>query len=113
MDKTIANFSNPIYAKTDNEILSELGKHIKQRRINSNLTQAEFAAAVGVSKDQLSKIERTGKTTLKTFIAVSRKLNLLQQLAGVYETPELTPMQKYEIEQKIGKLKNGRKRVKK
>jgi DNA-binding XRE family transcriptional regulator len=113
MDKTITNFSNPIYAKTDDEILSELGGHIKQRRINFNLTQAEFAAAIGVSKDQLSKIERTGKTTLKTFIAVSRKLNLLQQLADIYQTPELTPIQKYEIEQKIGKIKNGRKRVKK
>jgi transcriptional regulator with XRE-family HTH domain len=104
---------NPLYAKTDDEILCELGKRLKQKRINANLTQQELAAAVGISKDQLSKIERTGKTSLTTFVAVSRKFSLLQQLINVYEAPELTPMQKYEIEQKIGKIKNKRERVRK
>jgi transcriptional regulator with XRE-family HTH domain len=113
MDKMITNLSNPIYTKTDNELLSELGENIKQRRINSNWTQAEFAASIGISKDQLSKIERTGKTTLATLIAISRKFNLLQQLLEIYVSPELTPMQEYEIEQKISKLKIKRKRVKK
>jgi len=107
------NFINPVYAKTDDEILQELGKRLKQKRINNNLTQQEFADAVGISKDQLSKVERTGKTTMTTLVAISRKFNLLQQLLAIYETPDLTPMQKYEIEQKTAKLKIGRKRVKK
>ena len=107
------DFINPVYAKTDSEILYELGEKLKQSRINSNLTQQEFADAVGISKDQLSKIERTGKTTMTTLVAISRKLNLLQQLLALYETPVLTPMQKYAIEQKTAKLKTNRKRVKK
>ena len=101
------------YAKTDEEILQELGKRLKQKRINDNLTQQEFADAIGISKDQLSKVERTGKTTMATLVAISRKFSLLQQLLAVYETPDLTPMQKYEIEQKTAKLKTERKRVKK
>jgi transcriptional regulator with XRE-family HTH domain len=113
MKKPITNLLNPFYTKTDNEILTELGRNIKQRRINSNWTQREFAGAVGISKDQLSKIERTGKTTLATLAAISRKFNLLQQLVGIYEVPELTPIQKYEIEQKADRQKHGRKRVKK
>jgi transcriptional regulator with XRE-family HTH domain len=104
---------NTLYSKTDEEMLKELGKMLKQRRINNNYTQEEFAAAVGISKFQLSKIERTGKTTLTTLVAISRKLGLLQQLMSIYETPELTPMQKYEIEQKTAKLKIARKRVRK
>ncbi|MCL2843862.1 MAG: helix-turn-helix domain-containing protein [Chitinivibrionia bacterium] len=104
---------NSLYSKTDEETLKEFGKTLKQRRINNNFTQEEFAAAVGISKFQLSKIERTGKTTLATLVAISRKFGLLQQLLGVYENPELTPMQRYEIEQKTAKLKIGRKRVKK
>ena len=107
------DFINPIYAKTDDEILRELGKRLKQIRINNNLTQREFADAVGISKDQLSKVERTGKTTMATFVAISRKFSLLQQLLAIYEIPDLTPMQKYEIEQKISKIKTERKRVKK
>ena len=107
------DFINPIYVKTDEDILRELGKRLKQRRINNNFTQQEFADAIGISKDQLSKIERTGKTTLATLVAVSRKFNLLQQLLAIYETTDLTPMQKYEIEQKTAKLKTERKRVKK
>ena len=109
----MVNFMNPIYAKTDSEILMELGGMLKQRRINNNFTQQEFANAVGISKDQLSKIERTGKTSLATFVAISRKFNLLQQLLATYESSELTPMQKYEIEQKTAKLKIKRKRVRK
>ena len=107
------DFINPVYAKTDDEILQELGKRLKQRRINANLTQQELAGAVGISKDQLSKVERTGKTTMATLVAISRKFNLLQQLLAIYETPGLTPMQKYAIEQKTAKLKIQRKRVKK
>ena len=107
------DFINPVYAKTDEEILLELGKKLKQRRINANLTQLELANAIGISKDQLSKIERTGKTTMATLVAISRKFNLLQQLLAIYETPDLTPMQKYEIEQRTAKLKTERKRVKK
>jgi transcriptional regulator with XRE-family HTH domain len=104
---------NPIYAKTDEEILSEFGKMLRQRRINDNLTQQELAAAVGISKYQISEIERTGKTSLATLLAISRKFGLLQQLLSVYETSNLTPMQKYEIEQKFAKIKTERKRVKK
>ena len=95
------DYINPIYAKTDVEILKELGNRLKQMRINNNFTQQEFADAVGISKDQLSKVERTGKTTMATFVAISRKFSLLQQLLAIYEIPDLTPMQKYEIEQKI------------
>ncbi|GHT73773.1 hypothetical protein AGMMS50262_05440 [Bacteroidia bacterium] len=107
------NILNSAYIKTDSEILSEIGKHLKQRRINDNLTQQELADNIGISKDQLSKIERTGKTSLATLIAISRKFNLLEQILDVYKIPELTPMQKYEIEQKIGKIKTTRARVKK
>jgi transcriptional regulator with XRE-family HTH domain len=104
-------FVNPTNAKTDAEVLKELGGMLKQRRINNNFTQQEFADSVGISKDQLSKIERTGKTSLATLAAISRKFNLLKQLLAVYETPDLTPMQKYELEQKSAKMK--RQRVKK
>jgi transcriptional regulator with XRE-family HTH domain len=104
---------NPIYAKTNEKILLEFGAMLKQRRINANLTQQEFADAIGISKDQLSKIERTGRTTMNSLVAISRKFNLLQQLLDVYKSPELTPMQKYEIEQKTAKLKTKRQRVKK
>jgi len=107
------DFIKPIYAKTDAEILAELGSMLKQRRIAGNLTQSELAESIGISKDQISAIERTGKTTLATLVVISRKFGLLQQLLNVYKTPELTPMQKYEIEHKIAKIKKVRKRVKK
>ena len=107
------DFINPIYTKTDEELLADLGALIKQRRINANYTQQEFANIIGISKDQLSKIERTGKTTMATFIAISRKFGLLQQLLDIYKLPELTPMQRYEIEQKTAKIKTKRQRVKK
>jgi len=107
------NILNSTYSKTDNELLLEIGNSLKQRRINNNLTQQELANSIGISKDQLSKIERTGKTSLATLIAITRKFNLLEQLLDIYKTPALTPVQKYEIEQKIKNIKINRKRIRK
>ena len=104
---------NPIYVKTDEELLGLIGNHLKKRRISANLTQRELAEATGISKTQISQIERTGITSLASLIAISRKLGLLQQLISVYEMPELTPIQKYEMEQKGAAAKHERKRVKK
>lgn len=104
---------SPIYAKTDDELLKEFGSLLKQRRIAANLTQLELAEATGISKIQISKIERTGLTSLATFVALSRKLGLLPQLLSIYEMPKLTPIQKYELEQKGTKAARERKRVKK
>ncbi|MDR2554223.1 MAG: helix-turn-helix domain-containing protein [Fibromonadaceae bacterium] len=107
----MSDFINPTYAKADAEILVEFGNMLKQKRIVANLTQTELAKAIGISKDQISAIERTGKTTLATLVAISRKFGLLQQLLAVYEVPELTPLQKHEIERKIAKIKKKRNRV--
>ena len=63
---------NPIYAKTDEELLELIGSHLKKRRISANLTQHELAVATGISKNHISQIERTGKTSLVSFVAISR-----------------------------------------
>ena len=104
---------NPTYIKTDDEILETIGSHLRKRRISANLTQQDLADATGISKNRISQIERTGKTSLASLVAISRKLGLLQQLISLYQMPELTPMQKYQLEQKGSTAKLERKRVKK
>ena len=104
---------NPIYAKTDEELLRTIGGFLKKRRISANLTQHELAEATGISKNRISQIERDGKTSLASLVAISRKLGLLQQLISTYEMPGLTPIQKYEMEQKDAAAKHERKRVRK
>ena len=113
MEVFVVKLLDPVYSKSDSEILSEIGQMLKQRRINYNLTQQEFAEAVGISENHLSRIERTGKTSLSSFITISRKFELLPQLVNLYKNPELTPVQKYKIEEKTLKIRTGRKRVKK
>jgi len=106
---------DPVYSKTDKEILKEFGETLKQNRINHNLTQQEFADAIGISVNHLSKIERTGKTTLATLVAASRQLRLLQHLLDVYKLPAPDPTptrQTDEPELKPAKTAAGRKRVK-
>jgi len=102
---------NPIYGRTDDELLKIIGGFLKKRRISANLTQHELAEATGISENRISQIERTGKTSLASLVAISRKLGLLQQLISTYEMPELTPMQKYEMEQKGAAAGRERKRV--
>ncbi|MCL2025626.1 MAG: helix-turn-helix domain-containing protein [Leptospirales bacterium] len=47
------DFLNPIYSKTDDEILKEFCEMLKQRRINNNFTQQEFADVIGISVNHL------------------------------------------------------------
>jgi transcriptional regulator with XRE-family HTH domain len=65
---------------TDAAILRELGERLGRRRIDANLTQAEFAEAAGVSKRTVERIEAGDSTDFVMLIRALRALKLSEGL---------------------------------
>jgi len=66
-----------IYGATNRQILQQLGRAIKQRRINARLTQQTLAEKAGVKPLTIFSIEHGKNVSLETFIAIIRELGLL------------------------------------
>lgn len=99
---------------TDTELCKKLGEYIKEKRLRQRMTQQELADRVGISRFQLAKIEKDGKTSVITLMALSRVFNVLDPFFLAFETPKLTPSELFKLEEKKQKMiKNKPKRVRK
>jgi len=67
---------------TDDAILAELGQRLAQRRINSQLTQADLAREAGVSKRTVERIEAGASAQMASLIRIFRVLDLMSALDG-------------------------------
>ena len=76
-DKTLGKIGTPKRDKYEHDLKIEiLAEHIKQLRLERNLTQEELGALVGVQRAQISKIENnTGNITLSTLLKIFSALN--------------------------------------
>lgn len=73
-------------------IAEELGERLKQARLNQNLTQAEVAESVGVSRRQVMNAEK-GKAQLEVFVAILAALNLTSHLELFLPKQQISPLQ--------------------
>ncbi len=80
------------YALTDTAIEQELGRRLRQRRLQKNLTQQELAGATALSVNSVKALE-AGKGKLATLIAILRELAALDQLDQFLPDPGISPMQ--------------------
>jgi len=62
-----------------NTILINLGKLIYHLRKNENLTQAELADLINVSRLTISKIEKGKSVNLETVLSILKYFNLLDE----------------------------------
>lgn len=102
--ETLHNLFNPLYAMTNKELAEELGRHIRQQRLLMNLTQQEFAERIGVTRSQVVKIEKDGKTSAITLLAIARVFNLLNPFFEVFKISELTLEEEFNLEEKKQKM---------
>ena len=67
------------YSVSDQTVVTELGKNLRQIRLNQNLTQEKLAAKAGLSRSAIYEMEN-GKsaTSLFTIVQVLRALQQLQ-----------------------------------
>ena len=96
-----------VYSNTDKEIIERWGSKIKSLRIEAGISQTDLAKKTGLSRSSISEIENGRNFSIASLVAISRHLNILQELAFFIkeEEYELTPMEIYEKEKK--KKKRG------
>lgn len=84
------------------DILFDLGKRLKQQRLNRNLTAKGLAERSGVSQRTITGFERGEKNiSLINFIELLRTLKLVANLEGLIpEIPLVSPLEMMELEKK-------------
>lgn len=96
LDFTIAN---------SEQIERALGERLAALRLSRNLTQADLAAAAGVSHSTIKRLERGDTTSLDTFIRVLTALRLQDHLATLLPDPGIRPVER------VSGLKRERRRA--
>lgn len=101
------DFNYGIYARSNPDIIKELGRRFKDYRLNSNITQKELSEQSGVSLITIRQFENGHSTniTMANFLALLRSVKCLENVNELM--PEI-PISGYVME-KI--LKNKPKRA--
>lgn len=81
---------NPFLSNT--QIEQELGKRLKNHRLDLNLSQDEVAGRSGLSRRTITAIENGEGSTVGTLVALLRALNALDTLAGFLPDPGISPI---------------------
>jgi transcriptional regulator with XRE-family HTH domain len=81
-----------IEISTNTQIEQELGKRLKRRRLDMNLSQEEVATRSGLSRRTITALEHGEGSTLASLIAVLRALKSLHTLEHFLPDPGVSPM---------------------
>ncbi len=81
------------YGMSDSEIIRDIGRRIKQLRLNKNMSQETLSERTGLHRVTLSNIERGQKMSLLTIIQILRGLDELQRLDNIIPEERLSPLQ--------------------
>jgi putative transcriptional regulator len=86
--------------KTNQEILSCIGRKLKHMRLDCNWTQEELTTLSGVSYATLCRLETTGKGSMANYVKVLRTLGGLDELSELVKPSPISP---YELLRLRGK----------
>ena len=78
---------------TTPQIEAELGRRLKRRRLELNLSQETLAHRSGLARRTITAIEHGEGATLATFIEVVRALDALEMLENFLPDPGPSPLQ--------------------
>ena len=77
---------------TDAAIVEQIGRFIKQSRIEQNKTQLQLAKEAGLNRWTLSQIENGGTVNLSSLIQLLRALDVLYVLNHFELIEEISPL---------------------
>jgi len=70
--------------KSPQEIMQEIAKRAKAKRLEQNLTQEGLALRSGVSLGSIKRFERTGEISLKSLIDIALALGCLDDFEALF-----------------------------
>jgi putative transcriptional regulator len=78
---------------SDKAILKEVGRRLRRRRLDKNLTQQRLADLAGLSRATISDLERGAPAGVLTLIQILRALGGLEELDAFLPEPGPSPLQ--------------------
>ena len=97
-------------SKSENIILEELGRRIKQYRISMNLTQVDLAERCGVSASTVTRIESGDDTKFSNYIKILSALNLIDNIDMLIPEPQPDFKSIFEEKPKKQRIKSSNKK---
>ena len=94
---------------TDSAILNKIGEHIKEWRLDMNLTQVHLANKTQLSIATIYQIESGNGTSLQNLIKVLRILDRLDALSMFLQEKEISPLEFQKLESGIKHRKRASK----
>lgn len=88
------------FKKLDGEILIEVGKKLKQLRLNKKYTQEDLARVVGVNRRLIGEIEAGKGTSMLVFIKILKAFNKADKLLEILESSTISPRDMFRKENK-------------
>ena len=82
-----------IYGMSDRAILREIGRRLKRKRLDRNLSQQRLADKAGINRTTVQKIEKGTPSSILTIIGILRALEALDELNSFLPDPGLSPLQ--------------------
>lgn len=90
-----------IYGMSDRAILREMGRRLKRKRLDKNVSQQELADSAGLNRTTVSEIEQGEPFTMLTFIQILRALDALEELDSLLPDPGISPLQLAKMKGKV------------
>ncbi len=81
------------YGLSDKAILREIGRRLKRKRLDQNLTQQSLAEIAGLNRSTISEAENGVSVSTQTLIQILRGLHVLDQIDAFLPDPGLSPLQ--------------------
>ena len=78
-----------IHGMSDHAILREIGRRLKRKRLDKNLSQQKLAEVAGLNRTTVGEIERGTPSGFLTFIQTLRALGALEELDSFLPDPDL------------------------
>lgn len=97
-----------MYAKSDLQYITQIGRFIKETRLAQKKTQQELADDAGVNRGTLVQIENGNPVGLVTFIQLLRALKKLDLLKHFEYREELSPLKIAALQEKKPNRVRGR-----
>lgn len=79
-------------ASGDADVQRELGRRLRQLRLNQGLSQADLAARAGISELTLRKIEGGSLGNTSNFLSLLRELGRLDSIEAVVPASRVSPI---------------------
>jgi transcriptional regulator with XRE-family HTH domain len=78
--------------KSPTELQREIGAGLRAIRVNRRMTQSEVAAKAGVSLRSIASLERTGNSSLETYVRALNALQATDVIAKLAPQPQVSPL---------------------